>query len=68
VYVKYANHINNKIRHFFRHTYGYKINIKKLIPLIINAEELWEKIKNDINIFIKLLEIKDNNNRRKGLK
>jgi len=57
-----------EFRHFFRHTYGYKINIKKLTPLILNAEELWEKIKNDINNFIKSLEIKDNNNCRKGLK
>ena len=48
-------------RHFFRHTYGYKINIKKIKPLINNVENLWENIKNDVNIFIKSLEIKNIN-------
>jgi len=46
-----------KFRHFFRHTYGHKIDPKKLKPLIIELEPLWEKIKNDLNNFVKSLEI-----------
>ena len=44
-----------EFRHFFRHTYGYNINIEKLKPLINNAEILWEKIRNDINKFLESL-------------
>jgi len=50
-----------EFRHVFRHTYEYKINIKKLKPLINNVEIIWENIKNDVNIFVKSLETKNIN-------
>jgi hypothetical protein len=39
-------------RHYFRHSYGYEIDWKRLKPLINYVEELWKKIEEDINIFI----------------
>jgi hypothetical protein len=45
-----------KFRHFFRHTYGHKIDPKKLKPLIYEVGPLWEKIKNDLINFVKSIE------------
>ena len=39
-------------RHYFRHSYGYEIDWKRLKPLINGVEKLWENIRNDINKFI----------------
>ena len=42
-----------RFRHLFRHTYNYKLDINKLKPLIDGSNDIWEKIKLDINNFIK---------------
>jgi len=42
-----------RFRHLFRHSYNYKIEIDKLKPLIDGSQEIWDKVKHDINIFIK---------------
>jgi hypothetical protein len=38
-------------RHFIRHAYNYAIDNVKLKPLIENIENVWIKIKEDLNIF-----------------
>jgi len=59
---EYKTQLRNymKFRHFFRHTYGHKIDLKKLKPLIFEVEPLWEKVKNDLNNFVKSLERNSN--------
>ena len=42
-----------RFRHLFRHTYEYELDPKKLKYLINDVEKLWEKIKYDINDFVK---------------
>jgi hypothetical protein len=39
-------------RHYFRHSYGYEIDLNRLNPLINGVEEFWKKIKKEIKIFI----------------
>ena len=39
-------------RHFFRHSYGYEIDVVRLKPLINDVEKLWEFIEGDIRKFI----------------
>jgi len=39
-------------RHFFRHSYGFEIDWKRLKPLINEVEELWKLLEKDINKFI----------------
>ena len=39
-------------RHYFRHSYGYEIDWGTLKPLISGVEELWKKVKEDIEKFI----------------
>ena len=39
-------------RHYFRHSYGYEIDVFRLKPLINDVEKLWEFIKGDIRKFI----------------
>jgi len=39
-------------RHFFRHSYGYEIDVVRLKPLIIGVEKLWEFIEGDMKKFI----------------
>ena len=40
-------------RHYFRHSYGYEIDSKRIIPLINGVEDMWIQLKNDINKFIR---------------
>ena len=39
-------------RHFFRHSYGYEIDWKRLKPLINGVEELWKMLEEDIHSFV----------------
>ena len=39
-------------RHYFRHSYGYEIEWKRLKPLIFGVESLWKLIEEDIKLFI----------------
>ena len=39
-------------RHYFRHSYGYEIDVVRLKPLINDVEKLWELIEEDIRKFI----------------
>jgi hypothetical protein len=39
-------------RHYFRHSYGYEINWRRLAPLINGVEEMWGMLKSDINEFM----------------
>lgn len=39
-------------RHFFIHGYGFKLKKEKMEPLIIEIDELWQKIKNQLSEFI----------------
>jgi hypothetical protein len=43
-------------RHFFRHSYTYKVEWVKLQPLIDNIHETWDKVKIEIEAFIKTIE------------
>ena len=38
-------------RHYFRHSYGYEIDWKRLKPLINGVEKLWEILEEDIKTF-----------------
>ena len=40
-------------RHFFRHSYGFEIDWRRLKPLINEVEEIWKVLKKDINEYIK---------------
>jgi len=40
-------------RHFFRHCYSYHIDWLKLKPLVDNMQSTWDKVKNELEIFIK---------------
>ena len=40
-------------RHFFRHSYGFEFDWKRLKPLINRVEKLWKKLEKDITKFIK---------------
>ena len=40
-------------RHFFRHSYGYELDWRRLKPLISDVEELWKMLEDDINKFVK---------------
>lgn len=59
---KYKDELENylKFRHFFRHTYGFRLNHKKLKPLADEVEGLWEEIKSDINKYIEKYENVEN--------
>jgi hypothetical protein len=39
-------------RHVIRHSYDYEISWERLKPLINNVEQIWQKIKEDIQNFI----------------
>jgi hypothetical protein len=39
-------------RHFFRHSYSYKIDWRRLKPLINEVEGLWKAMEKDIKTFI----------------
>jgi hypothetical protein len=39
-------------RHFFRHSYGYEIDVVRLKPLINDVEILWKLIEEDIKNYI----------------
>ena len=39
-------------RHFFRHSYGYEIDPRRLVPLINGVEALWKILERDIKIFV----------------
>ena len=39
-------------RHYFRHSYGYEIDWKRLVPLINNVEEIWKILESDISRFM----------------
>ena len=47
------------LRHIIRHTYSYIIDWKKVKPLLKDINELWEKIKNDINNFVKKCDLQN---------
>jgi len=42
-----------RFRHFVRHAYGYILKWEKMKNILFEMTALWEKIKEDINIFIK---------------
>jgi hypothetical protein len=42
-----------QFRHFVRHAYGFKLKWEKMRNILFDMNILWEKIKEDINVFIK---------------
>jgi len=42
-----------QFRHFVRHAYGFKLKWEKMKNILFDMYALWEKIKEDINVFIK---------------
>jgi len=42
-------------RHFFRHCYSYHIDWLKLKPLVDNMQNTWDKVKKELEVFIKTL-------------
>jgi len=42
-----------RFRHFVRHAYSYMLKWEKMKNILFEMTALWEKIKEDINIFIK---------------
>ena len=42
-----------QFRHFVRHAYGFQLKWDKMKNLLFDMITLWEKVKEDINIFIK---------------
>jgi hypothetical protein len=43
-------------RHFFRHSYSFTLEWKKLKKLITSAEGIWQKTKNELELFLNSLE------------
>ena len=41
-----------QFRHFVRHTYGFQLKWEKMKEILFDMSIVWEKIKEDINIFI----------------
>jgi hypothetical protein len=41
-----------KFRHFVRHTYGFQLQWDKMIDLVNNLSDMWNKIKEDLNVFM----------------
>ncbi|MDR0474493.1 MAG: hypothetical protein LBH43_12570 [Treponema sp.] len=41
-----------QLRHFVRHTYGFKLKYEKMKHLFLNMKPIWEKIKEDIKLYI----------------
>ena len=39
-------------RHFFRHSYGYSMKWEKLSHLFLNIDNNWDKIKNELEVFV----------------
>jgi hypothetical protein len=39
-------------RHYFRHSYGFEIDLNRLTPLINGVKEFWKELENDINKFV----------------
>ena len=42
-----------RFRHFVRHSYGFQLKWEDMKPLLFNMNVIWEKLKEDINIFLK---------------
>jgi hypothetical protein len=42
-----------QFRHFVRHTYGFQLKWEKMKNILFDMNMIWEKTKEDINIFIK---------------
>jgi hypothetical protein len=42
-----------QFRHFVRHAYGFKLKWEKMKNILFDMNPLWEKVKEDINVFIK---------------
>jgi hypothetical protein len=42
-----------QFRHFVRHAYGFKLKWEKMKNILFDMNALWEKIREDINVFIK---------------
>lgn len=47
-------------RHFFRHVYAFQFNWDKMKDLIFEINDVYNQFKEEINIFIKKLENKNN--------
>jgi len=41
-----------KFRHFVRHSYGFQLDWERMEDLILRINDIWIKVKNDINLFI----------------
>ena len=39
-------------RHFFRHSYSFTLDWEKLKELIVSAEGIWQKTKNELELFL----------------
>ena len=42
-----------QFRHFVRHTYGFQLRWEKMKYLLFDMNTIWEKVKEDIRIYIK---------------
>jgi hypothetical protein len=41
-----------KFRHFVRHSYGFQLDWERMEDLVMGINNIWDKVKNDINAFI----------------
>jgi len=41
-----------KFRHFVRHSYGFQLDWERMEDLVMGINNVWDKVKNDINAFI----------------
>jgi len=41
-----------KFRHFVRHSYGFQLDWERMEDLVIGINNIWDKVKNNINVFI----------------
>jgi hypothetical protein len=41
-----------KFRHFVRHSYGFQLDWERMEDLVKGINDIWNKIKNDLNAFI----------------
>jgi len=43
-----------KFRHFVRHAYGFQLDWERMEDLVLGIENNWEKVKNNLNVFIQI--------------
>lgn len=49
-------------RHFYRHSYSFQLEWEELAKLILPMQDLWKKIKNELQTFLDSLRLKNEEN------